>query len=170
MCNLPRRNIQLYQEGTAVDIPGGDYDAVFSNGVLHWCEDKGTIFKTVLKSLKEMGKFGFVIPNNFDIIEQFCTPADMFSDEYRQYFMSKYHIPSTKELCNIIDVSGFQKTHMCEHIREFKFESVAKLIEFFRTTFSKFDGHHYNVEAMKRRYGDGEIVFKVPCTTVILVK
>ena len=49
-----------YQEGKAEDISGGNYDVVFSNFVLHWCEDKDIVFKQVMRSLKEGGKFGFV--------------------------------------------------------------------------------------------------------------
>ena len=143
---------------------------MFSNSVLHWCEDKDTVFKKVLKSLKEGGKFGFVIPNNFDIVEQFCTPANMFSEEYREYFIRQYHIPSTEDLHDIISENGFQITHMHEMIRKWSFEGVNKLVEFFWTTFSKFDRHHYNIEAMKQHYGDGKIVFEVPYTTVVLVK
>ena len=143
---------------------------MFSNSVLHWCKDKDAIFKKVMDSLKKGGKFGFVTPNNFDIVEQFCTPADVFSEEYREYFINHHHVPSTEDLRDIISENGFQITHMHEIIREWRFESVHKLIEFFRIHFSKFDGRHYNVEAMKRRYGDGKIIFEIPYITIVLVK
>ena len=33
-----------YLEGSAENIPGGDYGLVFSNHVLHWCNDKNLVF------------------------------------------------------------------------------------------------------------------------------
>ena len=158
-----------YQEGTAENIPRGVYDFVFSNSVLHYCEDKDKVFKQVKKSLKKGGKFGFVTPNNFDAIEQFCTPADMLSVECRENLINKTHIPRTEELRNIMSVNGFQITYMQEHIREWKFEGVSELIQFLMTHYRDFGRQHYNAEAMKRRYGDGEIVFKMPYTTATLV-
>ena len=144
---------------------------MFSNSVLHWCKDKDAIFKKVMDSLKKGGKFGFVTPNNFDIVEQFCSPADMFSKkEYRQYFINLHHIPSREDLRDIISENRFQITHMSESIREWRFEDVNKLVEFFRVAFSELDGRHYNVEAMKRHYGDGEIIFKMPYITAVVVK
>ena len=159
-----------YQEGTAEDITESDFDAVFSNSVLHWCEDKDAVFKQVKRSLKKGGQFGFVTPNNFDIAEQFCTPAYMISEECREYIINKTYLPSTDDLHDMITVNEFQQTYMNEHIRDWRFESVGKLIEFYMTHFNEFGRHHYNVEAMKRHYGDGEIIFKMPYTTVILVK
>lgn len=158
-----------YQDGTEVDIPGGDYDIVFSNSVLHWCENKERVFKQIKKSLKKGGKFGFVTPTNFSPAKQFCTPADMVSAECRQGLINTTYIPSTEELQNIIGVTGFQITYMHEHIREWKFEGVSKLIEFLMTHYNEYGRQHYNAEAMKRRYGDGEIVINIPYTTATLV-
>ena len=157
-----------YQEGKAEDISGGNYDVVFSNFVLHWCEDKDIVFKQVMRSLKEGGKFGFVC-SNFNVAEQFCTPG-MLSVESREHIINATHIPSTEDIHKLIEANGFQVAYLHEHICEWKFDSVSKLIEFFMTHYSEYGRHHYNADAMKKQYGDGEIVFKMPCTTAILVK
>ena len=45
-----------YLNGIAENIPGTDYDLVFSNHVIHWCKDKDLVFKQVHKSLKKGGE------------------------------------------------------------------------------------------------------------------
>lgn len=160
----------MYQEGRAEDITGSGYDVVFSNSVLHWCEDKDAVFKQVARSLKEGGKFGIVTPNDFNIADNFCTPVDLFSLKCRQLIMKKTHVPSSSELHHIISKNGFLKTYNQEHIREWKFEDVSKLIKFYMTHFNEINRDHYNIEAMKRHYGEREIVFRMPYTTIILVK
>ena len=50
-----------YLSGIAENIPGTDYDLVFSNHVIHWCKDKDLVFKQVHKSLKKGGKFAFFL-------------------------------------------------------------------------------------------------------------
>ena len=34
-----------YLEGSSEDFPGGDYDIIFSNHVVHWIEDKSALFQ-----------------------------------------------------------------------------------------------------------------------------
>lgn len=161
----------MYQVGRAEDIiTGSDYDVIFSNSVLHWCKDKDTVFHQVARSMKEGGKFGLVTPNNFNIAQQFCTPVDLLSLECQQLIMNKTHVPSTEELHKIISENGFLITYIHEHIREWKFEDVSKLIEFYMTHYNETNSDHYNIEAMKRHYGEGEIVFRMPYTTAILIK
>jgi SAM-dependent methyltransferase len=161
----------VYQAGQGEDISGTScYDTIFSNSVLHWCKDKTAVFRQVAISLKKGGKFGFVIPNNFNIEEQFCTPSHMLSEECRQLIMNKTHVPNIDEIRNIISNTGFTTTYFQEHIREWKFEDVSKLVEFYMTHFNELGREHYNIEAMKTHYGEGEIIFRMPYTTVILVK
>jgi ubiquinone/menaquinone biosynthesis C-methylase UbiE len=68
-----------FLEGAAEEPPLQNFDVVFSNSVLHWCEDKDKVFKQVAKRLQDGGKFGFVIPVDFDATEQFFTPANMLT-------------------------------------------------------------------------------------------
>ncbi len=105
----------VYQEGRAEEIPESDYDAVFSNSVLHWCEDKEKVFKQVFNSLKKGGKFGFVTPSDFDIAKEFCTPEDMATPECRQHMIRSSQVPSSDDLHNLALKSGFKTIHSKQH-------------------------------------------------------
>ena len=160
----------LFQEGRAEEIPGTDYDVVFSNNVLHWCQDKDHVFQQIAKSLKEGGKFGYVIVKDFSIEEEFCTPAEMFAPEGRNHMIQMMPVPTSGELHNLASDNGFVTLHFKEHIHKWKFENFHKLIEFYMTHFTKVKREHFNTEAMKRHFGEGEIVLKIPYTTIILKK
>ena len=158
----------VFQEGVAEHIPGSNFDVVFSNAVLHWCEDKDRVFKEVAKSLKKGGKFGYVTPTNFSVEREFCTPADMFSAECREYMIEIIHVPTSDELHSLASDNGFVTLYSKETIREYRFNNVYKLIEFYMTHMHKYSDEHYITEAMKRHYGEEEIVFMMPCTTAVL--
>ena len=159
----------VFQEGAADHIPGGNFDVVFSNCVLHWCEDKDEVFKEVAKSLKKGGKFGYVIVNNFSVEKEFCPSSDMFSAECQEDLTKGWFPPTLDELHGLASDNGFETLYSKENIiREWRFENVYRLIEFYRTHWNKCGVEHYNVEAMKRHYGEEEIVIKMPYTTVLL--
>ena len=48
-------NLEFLQ-GSAEAIPGGDYDLIFSNHVLHWCKDRQAAFDNIAMSLKPGGR------------------------------------------------------------------------------------------------------------------
>lgn len=59
----PANNIR-YLEGRAESIPGDlMYDYIFSNFVLHYCENKDKVLEQVGTRLKQGGKFGFTCQN-----------------------------------------------------------------------------------------------------------
>ena len=158
----------MHQLGNAEKIPGSDYDVIFSNSVLHWCKDKDKVFKQVASSLKEGGMFGFVVPVNFSVAEHFCTPADMLSPECRLHIVNQAHIPTSDELVQLASNNGFTTLISTEHVREWKFGGFYKFIEFLMTHHSVND-KDFHVNNMKRHFGDGEIVFKMPYVTTVLV-
>lgn len=160
----------VYQLGKAENIPGKNYDAVFSNSVLHWCEDKDKVFKQVARSLKEGGKFGFVTPADFSIAENFCTPVDMLTPECRQNMINRARVPTSDQLLQLASDNGFASLIVTEHVRDWIFDGASKLIEFFMTHFHEVNGRHFNIDKMKQHFGDGEIVFKMSYVTTVLLK
>ena len=157
-----------YMEGRGENIPGGDYDVVFSNFVLHWCPDKNLIFKQVAKCLKNGGKFGFIISGDFDIVSEMFLPEDLFSPECRQYCLTLLHLLPTNELLSLLIKNNFTLKFFKEYYREWRFADVHKLIEFYMIHMKGvFDKTHFNIEVFKKRYGEGEIVFKLPYLMII---
>ena len=168
--NYPASNLQ-YLEKSGEDIPGGGYNIVFCNSVLHWCKDKDFVFKQVEKSLTVGGTFGFVTPTDFDVINEFFTPATMFSSECRQAMIDGVHHVSSNEILRLASVNDFSLTYFKKHFRKWRFEDVNKLIEFHLTHYKgQFDSSDFNTEAMKEHYGKGKIVFTIPYITVIMNK
>ena len=70
-----------YLEGRGENIPGSDYDIVFSNYVLNWSDKKEEIFSQAYKCLKAGGKLGFVAVSGNSIVEEVCV-AGMVSAEF----------------------------------------------------------------------------------------
>ena len=166
----PASNLE-YKEGSGEDIPGTDYDIVFSNSVLHWCKNKDLVFKQVNKSLKEGGTFGFVTPADFDPEKQFFSPANMFSSECRQAMLNDVHHISSYEFLQLAADNNFSLIYFKKHFRKWRFEDVNALVVFHLTHYKgQFSSSHFNTELMKEHYGDGEIVISIPYITVIVVK
>jgi SAM-dependent methyltransferase len=80
-----------FLEGAAEEPPLQHFDVVFSNSVLHWCEDKDRVFKQIANRLQGGGKFGFVTPVDFDNTKQLLTPANMFSPECLEAMTNGVH-------------------------------------------------------------------------------
>ena len=95
------------------------------------------MFKEVAKSLKKRGKFGYVIVTNFSVEKEFCTPADMLSAECREYMMKSMLPPTKDELHGLSSDNGFVTLYSKEHIREWRFENVRKLIDSHQTHMNK---------------------------------
>lgn len=164
-------DILTYQEGSGEKIPGGDYDIVFSNSVLHWCKDKNLVFRNVANSLKKGGKFGFVTPADFNADEVFFTPHEMFSKECHRALSGHVYHASSETYISVAGANNLVVTHFRKHLREWKFENVLQLIEFHMTHYKgKFGLEHFNIEAMKSRYGNGNFIIIIPYITVVAQK
>lgn len=161
-----------YLEGSAENITGHDYDMVYSNHVLHWCKDKNLVFDNVYKCLKQGGKFGFIAATYFDIIQTFFTSSDMVTSEFIEFSLNKLFLLTLEEFNTLASQNNFKVLYMEEDTRDWIFEDVHKLIGFHMVTQShgKFDSTHFNVDAMKRHYGEGKITITLPFITAILCK
>ena len=162
----PASNLQ-YLERSGEDIPGSNYDIIFSNSVLHWCKDKDLVFKQVKQSLKNGGTF--VTPADFDVEEQFLTPPNMVSSKCRKAMISGVHHVSSQEFLRLSTANNLSLIYFKKHLRKWQFEDVNRLIEFHMTHYKgRLDFSDFNVEVMKEHYGDGEIEITVPYITVVL--
>lgn len=88
----------VYQDASAEEIPGSDYDVVFSNRVLHWCKQIDKAFEQVFKCLKKGGKFGYLIASNYNVAEYYCTPAELVTPECCQHMTETLLVPSSDDL------------------------------------------------------------------------
>jgi ubiquinone/menaquinone biosynthesis C-methylase UbiE len=159
-----------FLEKSAEELPLQQFDAIFSNFVLHWCKEKAKIFKEVAKRLQEGGKFGFVIPADFDNIETFFTPASMFNSECREVMINTMHIPCSERVKELLLESNFAIAKLEKHEVDWVFNDVNELIEFYMTHLKDQTQKAFNFEAMKHHYGDGKIVITTSYITVVATK
>lgn len=100
----------MFECRDAVHLVGrDDYDAVFSNAVLHWIKDQDTVLKNVYNSLKPGGRFVAemgakgnvqkVIGATLDVIQKHGYTIDEISDNW--YF------PSIGEYASKLEHQGF---------------------------------------------------------------
>ena len=156
-----------YLEGRGENIPGGNYDVVFSNYVLHWCKDQDQVIKQVYRSLKRGGKFGFVADIYFDIVPTAFT-SDMVSSEFEMAAKDNMHPISMSKYKQLLSSNDFDILHIEECKREWKFKDVHSYVQMLRMhTKGDFDMTHFNVDVMKEHYGEGEINIAVPFCIVV---
>ena len=153
-----------YLERSAGNIPGGDYDLVFSNHVLHWCNDKNLVFTQVASKLKTGGIF------SFKCVMTHPLPIELFSDEVKKALTFS---TINEEVIKILAIScGFTEVMMndqeeCIH----EFDSIYALVKFIMIhTHGKFEETHFNIPALMKHYGSDKVVFKCPVLTAILSK
>ncbi len=163
----PAGNLE-YLEGTAENTPGSNstYDIVFSNYVLHWCKDRKVVFNEIAAKLKPGGKFGFVAvagPLGGGI-----GPEEMFSPKFFSVY-NKLFYPlgdSFRQQVESIKITFFKK-----HVQENKLKGVSELIKRYMTHLQgRVEVADFNIEAMKRHFGEGEVSSPIEVYDVILVK
>ncbi len=153
----PADNLE-YLEGTAESIPveNSYFDVAYSNYAIHWCEDKDAVFKQVAKKLKPGGKFGFVVVNWKDIFTSALIP-DLVSQEYIEAVTKVYHLADRDQFQQIASDNKFDVLISKCYIQDTKYKNVSDLIELYMTHLhGKYGTEHFNAEAMKQKYGEGE--------------
>ena len=166
----PSSNL-VYLEGRAELIPvdDTDFDIVFSSYVLQWCKDINAVLKESAAKMKQGGKFGFVaITGN---TKKFLSPENMFSQEFRAAFTSNIHPIDQDELQQLASSNNFTIKYLRGHTLDREFGGVSDLIEYYMTHFQgRYGKTHFNAEAMKRHYGEGNFCIKIDIVTALLEK
>jgi ubiquinone/menaquinone biosynthesis C-methylase UbiE len=158
-----------FLEGTAEEPPLQQFDAVFSNYVLHWCKDKERIFEQVAKRCQRGGKFAFTTAADYDAADRF-TPANMFTPEGREALINYVHVPSSIKIEKLLSENNFVIVKLEKLKVQWVFDNVEKLIEFYMTHYKDQKRENFKVEAMKHHYGDGRIPITIPHISVVATK
>lgn len=161
----------VYFEGRAELIPveDSDFDIIFSSYVLHWCKDINAVLKESASKMKRGGKFGFVAIRGYT--NELLVPENMFSQEFRAAFISNIHPINQDELQQFASDNNFTIKYLKEHSLDREFGSVSELIEYYITHFQgRYGETHFNAEAMKKHYGEGNFCIKIDLVTALLEK
>ena len=145
------------------------YDYAFSNFVLHWCKNKDKVFKEVNGILKKGGKFGFVAGTYIDPAE--VMGPGMVSSEFLAALDERFFQVTMEEYIQHATNNGFEVLHSEESKHEWKFADVHKYIDTLRMHMhGDFDMSHFDVDAGKKFFGEGEITIPAPFGIAILKK
>ena len=154
-----------FQDGSTENIPGHDYDMVFSNYVLHWVKDKEKAFKNIFESLKPEGTFALCVETGMAEVPE--NLISLLKPEQLKEVKMHLHYISLKEIEEIACSCGFSIQYSAEMQAKCKFESFDDFLKFIHGGFGglvdpeKLDAK--GLQQLKRRIGDDNLEFEF-CT------
>lgn len=161
-------NLQ-YCMGNAYEIPGTEYDSVFSNYVLHWVRDKDLTFKQVSGVLKKGGRFAFVCTISSQMVD--FLSEDTHSKTFIRGARDSIHFTSPDEFNRLATSNGFAVDKWEEFVTLFNFDDVKDLKSCYMTHFHELDpSAHIDSEALSRKFGLGKIELKMTSVLFLLTK
>ena len=107
-------NLQFH-EGSSEEIPGGPYDLVYSNHVVHWIKDKEFAFKNIYEKLKIGGIFAVL-----------CHAKHTLN---KDIFRKSLHYCSCDMYVSIATKCGFEVEYVSEDEVKYLFDTVDEYIE-----------------------------------------
>ena len=155
-----QENIEfLYGSGEI--FPEGPYDAVFSNYVLHWIEDKESVFRNVYDNLKVGGKFAFTASGN---------PSSLFwelSTNAKSLFMCSSGVYE-----NIATKCGFEVEFKSVDQAKYSFANIKACIDWVNATVNVNTNtvDLTTLEGFKKRFGDESVNVDFPRIMFLLKK
>lgn len=157
-----------YLEGSSDDIPGSDYDLVFSNYVLHWIENKELLFKHVAQILKKGGKFGFIATCASQLMDQLSE--DVHSKEFIDGAKNCIYYTSADEFKWLAESNGFVVKKFERIDKDLVYQDVEHLKKVYLTHLKNFTTSDINSEAMVRKFGCGNVHMNTKDVYFILAK
>ena len=161
-------NLQ-YCRGDAYEIPGTEYDTVFSNYVLHWVRDKDLAFKQVSGVLKKGGRFAFqcaISSQMMDILSE-----DTHSKTFIHRAKESVHFTSPDKFNQLAISNGFAVNKWEQFVTQFDYNDADDLIDSYMTHFHKLDARtHIDSEALLKKFGHGKIKLQMKSVQFLLTK
>ena len=153
----------MFLVGGSDNIPGGPYDLIFSNHVLHWIEDKRIAFHNVYVSLKEGGTFAFTC----------CTDVDFLSIWGTMKPVGNAYIQGFDTYMQLALECGFKVAFSSVDPTKRVFSNIESYLEFAVPTMttSSYSPDPEAVQMVKERFSKSqEINFKCTKAMFILTK
>lgn len=161
-------NLQ-YCKGNAYEIPGMEYDSIFSNYVLHWVRDKDLTFKQVSGVLKKGGKFAFVCTISSQLVD--IMSEDTHSRTFIRRAKECIHFTSPDEFNQLAISNGFAVNKWEQFVTQFDFNDASDLKSCYMTHFHELDATaHIDSEALSKKFGHGKIELQMKSVLFLLTK
>ena len=161
-----------YLHGNSDDFPAGNYDIIFSNHVIHWIEDKDTLFKRVRKNLRPGGRFAFVAVTDEEPIAVFLR--QLLGEERSRAVLDAFKFVPQETYEALALANGLEMTHAVAATRpSFKFNNLDALLDYIEGIFhGKVTGlksvDKDLLEKIKERHGEEPVMHQPNCCTFIL--
>ena len=162
----------VFLEANDMTFPEDQYDVVFANHVLHWIENKATLFSKVYQNLKSEGQFAFVVPERSS--KTLDNMVEMMGPEMTKAMKEGHHWMSASEYNHVATAVGFNVLISKVEEKPFRFANVENLLRWFSgSTEGRFDPEKVNqatLEEFKQEYGDAPASVDLLRLTIILTK
>ena len=162
----------LFSDGSSDEFPEDNYDAVYSNYVLHWVKDKEAVFKNVYRNLKNGCRFGLAYPEILSpTLKQLC---ELMDHQHERIVKEKFAFEPHSVYERIAHSVGFTTEWIQFTSREHSYPNVDTLIQWwFAVTHGAFSPDFVEQTAMekfKAKYGDKPVKFDEPVVLAVLKK
>ena len=149
-----------FLEGSSENFPGGPYDIVFSNHVLHSIKEKSPLFRKIFDELRVDGRFAFLCSTRApSSVWEIVTPRPDQDD----------YMCTNDVYDSLARQSGFVVEHHSVDEIAYAFDDVQQYIDFVLVSVHVNAGkaESSRLSKLKERYGNGKV--SVECTRVMYV-
>jgi len=157
-----------YLVAGADNIPGENYDIIFSNYVLHWIPHNKSLFGPIARLLKEGGRFAFCTVGV--ITEEYFDKNYGWTDEEdKPKFMNAVHGLTESDVKRLAKENGFEVKFLESDSSRFEYENAKDFIHG-HMVHGKTTPDMYDEKRISEFYGEGKIVIMLPIVSAILQK
>lgn len=157
-----------YQVAGSDDMPGNEYDLIYSNYVLHWIENKVAFYDSAQKKLNKGGRLAFVSFSTItkDMVDKALGWAD---ENFKQDWLSCLNGVNEEDVKEIALTYNFTIESVEKGTYYLKFKNAEDYIQSY-LVYSGLDRSMFDEHAIKKYYGGREVVVDIPTTVAILRK
>ena len=149
-------NMQFLQ-GDHKYLPPGPYDVVFSNHVIHWIEDKDTIFKNVFENLKVGGRFAIVVTG---LLSQIIYDLDDLLPTGKTKQLDSIFPCPLAEYDELAAKYDFSVDFHCEEPKAYRFGGIEKFLQWLHASSGGvFDHLSIDRNLLLSRYNEDSIQY-----------
>jgi 2-isopropylmalate synthase len=109
-----------------------EFDAIFSNAVLHWVKDANEAIKKILKSLKSNGRF-IAEFGGYGNIKYLTEAMQEVFDNHKEFgsFNNPWYFPKDTEYKQLLENNGFNVEYIELIPRPTKIDDIANWLDIF---------------------------------------
>ena len=144
-----------YIQGSFEEIPGDDYDIIFSNHAIHYCPDKNALFKQFEAKIKKGGKLGYIACLD-DEAKRINSLPELYGEKFRDISKNWYHCSTSRDdFKQLTTANSFKIDHSEILLVKFHYKNVMDLVDSHKTHVrGEFGDSEFNIDAMRSHYGD----------------